>query len=144
VKTSLRTNQLAVALMMLTGLAAASCAGSKEIKLESSGDIPAAEAEVAIGSNSNGNTTFDLEVRHLAHPSRVDPEATVYVVWLLGGDSAARAQNMGALMVDDNLNGAYSGVTPLRDFVLSVTAEPSSAESSPTGKALLYTTISTE
>jgi hypothetical protein len=43
--------------------------------------------------------------------------------------------------VDDDLEGNYSGVTPLRDFEIFVTAEPSAAGVSPTGKALLYTTI---
>ncbi|MBK7771483.1 MAG: hypothetical protein IPI48_13460 [bacterium] len=72
------------------------------------------------------------------------PDTTGPAPWLPGGNSAARARNMGALKVDDNLSGSYAGVTPLRDFVLSVTAEPSSAETSPTGRALLYTTISTK
>lgn len=137
----MRTNRLVIALLMLTGLAAASCAGPRKLKLESSGDIPAAEATVALGTNSNGNTTFDLEVRHLALPSRVDPAATVYVVWLRGGDSAAQAQNMGALKVDKDLDGSYSGVTPLKDFDLFVTVEPSAVAVSPTGKSLLYRAI---
>jgi hypothetical protein len=76
--------------------------------------------------------------------TREMPDTTGLAPWLPGGNSAARAQNMGAPKVDDNLIGAFSGVTPLLDFVLSVTAEPSSAETSPTGKALLYTTISTK
>lgn len=137
----MKANRLVIALLMLTGLAAASCSGPRKLKLESSGDIPAAEATVAIGTNSNGNTTFDLEVSHLALPSRVDPGATVYVVWLRGGDSAAQAQNMGALKVDKNLDGSYSGVTALRDFDLFVTVEPSAVAVSPTGKSLLYRAI---
>jgi len=137
----MKANRLAIALLMLTGLALASCTGPNERRMESSGDIPAAESTVKIGSNSNGNTTFDLTVKHLALPSRVDPDATVYVVWLRGDEPAMRAQNMGAIKVDDDLDGSYSGVTPLRDFEIFVTAEPSATELSPTGKELLYTTI---
>jgi hypothetical protein len=137
----MKANRLAITLLILIGLAATSCSGPKKQKLESSGDIPAAEATVEIGTSSNGNTTFDLTVWHLAMPSRVDPGAIVYVVWLRSGVSTVQVQNMGALRVDDDLEGNYSGVTPLRDFEIFVTAEPSAAGVSPTGKALLYTTI---
>lgn len=137
----MKANQLAIALLMLTALVATSCTGPQKLTLASSGDIPAAEATVEIGTSSNGNTTFDLTVWHLALPSRVDPSATVYVVWLRSGESALLVQNMGALKVDDDLDGSFSGVTPLRDFELFVTAEPSATGVSPTGKPLLYTTI---
>ena len=49
--------------------------------------------------------------------TREMPDTTGPAPWLPGGNSAARAQNMGAPKVDDNLNGAFSGVTPLLDFV---------------------------
>lgn len=136
----MKTARLMLALL-LAGLIAASCAGPRKLKMENSGDIPAAEATVAIGTNDNGNTTFDLAVRHLALPSRVDPKANTYVVWLRGGDSSARTQNMGALKVDSDLNGSYSGVTPLRDFDLFVTVEPSPTATTPTGKSLLYRAV---
>lgn len=132
---------LAIAMLVLAGLTAASCAGSKDIRLTSSGDIPAAASTVKTGINDNGNTTFELTVEHLALPERVDPAATVYVVWTRGRESGAAVQNMGALIVDDNLNGSFSGVTPLKEFELFVTAEPTLSNTSPTGKALLYTAL---
>lgn len=137
----MKNKLLMSALLILAGLAAASCAGPKTMQMVSSGDIPAAESTVKIGTNDNGNTTFDVTVKHLALPARVDPNATVYVVWLRGTETSVRSQNMGALKVNDDLDGSYSGVTPLREFELFITAEPSAAGSSPTGKALLYTTI---
>lgn len=76
-------------------------------------------------------------MKHLAHPGRVDPNATVYVVWLRGTDTSVASQNMGALKVDEDLNGSYSGITPLRDFELFVTAEATSSGPSPIGKTLL-------
>lgn len=132
---------LAIAMLVLIGLTAASCAGSRDVMLTSSGDIPAATSVVKMGTNDNGNTTFDLTVKHLAPPERVNPDASVFVVWTRGRESGARVQNMGALIVDDNLNGSYSGVTPLKEFELFVTAEPTLSNSSPTGKALLYTNL---
>ena len=138
----MKSNKLAIAILIVTGLTAASCAGPKEVRLAGNGDIPAAESTVKVGTNENGNTTFDLTVKHLALPQRVDPAATVYVVWLRGDDSAARSQNMGALKVDDALNGSYSGVTPLREFELFVTAEASASGTMPSGPALLHTNVS--
>ena len=138
----MKSSRLAIAILIVTGLAAASCAGPKETALISNSTIPAAESSVKVGTGDNGNTTFELTVKHLALPQRVDPRATVYVVWLRGRDTAVRAQNMGALKVDDNLNGSYSGVTPLRDFELFVTAEASVTGTSPTGVALLHTNVS--
>jgi hypothetical protein len=138
----MKSNRLAIAILIVTGLAAASCAGPKEAPMVSNSTIPAAESTVKVDTNENGNTTFELTVKHLALPQRVDPKATVYVVWLRGRDSAVRAQNMGALKVDDNLNGSYSGITPLRDFELFVTAEASVTGTSPTGQALLHTNVS--
>jgi len=132
---------LAIAMLLLTGLTAASCAGSKDVRLTSSGDIPASASVVKMGTSDNGNTTFELKVEHLAPPERVDPAATVYVVWTRGRESGAAVQNMGALIVDDDLNGSYTGVTPLKEFELFVTAEPTLSNTSPTGKALLYTAL---
>lgn len=106
--------------------------------------IPAAESTVTVDTNRNGNTAFDLTVKHLAQPQRVDPNATVYVVWARGNESSQASQNMGALKVDDNLNGSYSGVTAMREFELFVTAEPSSAASSPTGRTLVHGNVVTK
>lgn len=142
--TSMRINGLAIALLVVTGLTTASCAGSKELRMASSGDIPAAESTVKISTTSNGNTGFDLAVKHLAAPQRVDANTSVYVVWTRGSGSTDSTQNMGALVVDDNLNGSFAGVTPLKSFDLFVTAEPTQAAASPTGKTLLYTTVATQ
>ncbi len=140
----MRINGLAIALLLATGLTTASCAGSKELRMASSGDIPAAESTVKITTTSNGNTGFTLAVKHLAASQRVDANTSVYVVWTRGSDSAATTQNMGALVVDDNLNGSFDGVTPLKSFDLFITAEPTQAAAAPTGTTLLYTTVATK
>ena len=137
----MKTNRMLGVLLMVTGLTVASCAGSQQMKMVNNGDIPAAESTVKLSRTDNGNTGFELVVKHLATPSRVDPSATVYVVWIRGSDAASRVQNMGALKVDDDLDGSFDGVTPLREFELFVTAEPSAVAPTPTGKALLYTTV---
>ncbi len=138
------THGLAIALFVATGLATASCAGSRELRLATNGDIPAAESTVKISTTSNGNTGFHLAVKHLAAPQRVDANTSAYVVWTRGSESAAETQNMGALVVDDNLSGSFDGVTPLNTFDLFVTAEASPLVAAPTGKTLLYTTVATQ
>jgi hypothetical protein len=124
-----------------TALAVVSC-GPKQIQLMASPDIPAAQSTVKVSTSNDGNTKIDLAVQHMAPPERVDPGATVYVVWVRGNDPGAQPQNLGALKVNDKLKGSMNAVTPLRMFELYVTAEPSRASTSPTGKTLLNTTVS--
>lgn len=137
----MRTRNLTLAMLVLTGLTAASCAGSRDLQLTSSGAIPAAASTLKVATTDNGNTSFDLAVEHLAHPQKVDSAANVYVVWIRGLESNARVQNMGALTVNDDLNGSFAGVTPLKEFEIFVTAEPTQSNTTPTGKALLYTSV---
>jgi len=130
-----------VALTCTLALAAVSCAGSSKLQMTASPDIPAAQSSVKISPTENGNTQIDLKVEHLALPARVDPAATVYVVWVRGNDTGAQPVNLGALRVDNDLEGNFTGVTPLRAFELYVTAETSQAVTIPAGKTLLSTTV---
>lgn len=134
-------HRLMIAMLIMTGLVAVSCAGARPLRLTSSPDIPAAQSTDKISTTDNGNTKIDLVVEHLAAPGRVNPHATVYVVWASGNEAGAQPQNLGALKVDDNLEGSISAVTPLRSFDLYITAEPSQMSTTPTGKTLLYTTV---
>jgi hypothetical protein len=130
-----------MAMLILTGLAALSCGGPRQLRLTTSSDIPAAQGTVKISTTDNGNTKIDLLVEHLASPERINPGATVFVVWARGSEDGAQPQNLGALKVDDNLNGSITAVTPLRSFEVYITAEPSQMSEWPTGKPLLYTTV---
>jgi len=130
-----------IAILILTCLAALSCSGPRQLRLTTSSDIPAAQGTVKISTTDNGNTKIDVVVEHLASPERINPGATVFVVWARGSEAGAQPQNLGALKVDDNLNGSISAVTPLRSFEVFITAEPSQMSEWPTGKTLLYTTV---
>lgn len=137
----MNTHRFLVLVLIVTGLAALSCNGSRQIRLDSSSDIPAAQGMVKVSTTDNGNTKIDLVVEHLALPQRVDPGAAVYVVWARGSEAGAQPQNLGALRVDDNLKGSIAAVTPLLSFELYITAEASQTSTMPTGKKLLYTTV---
>ena len=116
-----------------------SCASQGPLMLVASQDIPAAAGTVKVTPTDDGNSQIQLEVQHLALPEKVNPGATVYVVWVSGPEFGAEQHNMGALVVDDNLKGSLTTITPLKAFNLSVTAEPSQASTAPTGRMLLTT-----
>lgn len=127
---------VAVAMMGLAG-----CAKNSDIRLTASPENPAAQGIAKVKITDNGNTEIDLVVKHLAPPEKISSGATTYVVWVLGTEPFARHQNMGALVVDKNLDGKFKGVTPLRAFQLLVTAEPSAVSTSPNGKTALSAPI---
>lgn len=137
----MRVDRIPILALLAAALTVSSCAGARQLQMTSSADIPAAASSVKVGTTDNGNTSIDLEVEHMASPDRVDPGATVYIVWVRGNEVDALPQNMGALRVDDHLKGSLSAVTPLRAFELYVTAESSQATTTPAGKTLLRTTV---
>jgi len=85
--------------------------------------VPASEGTVNATEGENGNTNLEIKVKHLAQPSLVASDATVYVVWVQPRDAAR--QNVGALTLNDNLEGSLKTVTPHRQFTLTVTPEAS-------------------
>ena len=137
----MNTHRFMIATLIVTGLATWSCAGSNQLRLTSSPDIPGAQSTAKVSTTDNGNTQIDLVVEHLASPDRVDPGATTYIVWVRGNEAEAQSQNLGALKVDENEKGSISATTPLRSFNLYITAEASQLSTTPTGKTLLYTTV---
>lgn len=130
---------VAVSLLVLSNV---SCFGPRKIQLTAAPEIPAAQSYVKVSATENGNTKIDLSVQHMATPDRVTPGTSIYVVWVRGNESNARSQNIGALKVDGDLNANLTAVTPLRSFELFVTAEQSQTVSEPSGKRLLYTSVS--
>ena len=105
--------------------------------MNTSPDIPAAQAKVKFGKTDNGNTTIDLVVKHLAEPEKLLPRASTYVVWV-SEDRDAAPTNVGALMVDRNRKGTLRTLTPLHTFKLFVTAEASGQAQQPTGTRLIW------
>jgi hypothetical protein len=63
------------------------------------------------------------------------------VVWVKDANTETAAHNLGALKVDENLNGSMKAVTSLRSFDLYVTAEPNPTIDQPSGEQLLRTNV---
>lgn len=108
-------------------------------KLIASTAIPAVEGTAQFGRTDDDNTSVALRVRHLARPERLTPPAATYVVWLRPTKNEA-AQNIGALAVDDGLNGELRAITPFKAFELFITAESAADVREPSGEPLLWTT----
>ena len=137
----MRTHRFMFMTLIAVGIAAFSCAGSRELRLTASPDIPGAQGTATVSATDDSNTKVVVTVEHLASPERVAPGATVYMVWVRGNESGALPQSLGALRVDDHLKGSISAMTALREFELYITAEPSQTSTEPTGKTVLSTTV---
>jgi hypothetical protein len=111
----------------------------KKYPMTAASIVPGARAEVAIGTDKNGNTSLKMKVQHLANPENLTPRAAAYVIWLQerGGSS----ENLGQLKVDKNLNGTFETVIPWKNFDMFVTAEQDLRAKSPSGPEVLRATI---
>ena len=114
--------------------------GGKVI-LSTSPTMPASEGTVRFGVSKNDNTTIILNVKHLAHPDKLTPPASSYVVWTRSSKDAL-PQSIGALKVDSDLTGSLLAETPLHSFDLFITAEGSGQALQPAGPPLLWTDFS--
>ena len=102
---------------------------NKPQEMHSSADAPASEGTVKISAGDNGNSKVSVRVKHLATPSRMAADSTVYVVWIQPREGDR--QNVGALTLNKDLEGSLDTLTPHRRFKLSVTPEPSGQAASP-------------
>ena len=117
------------------------CAGPSQVRLTGNPDIPGAEGVVTTSTSNDGNTKLDISVKHLAPPEKVEPGASVFMVWVRGLEGGAQAASQGALVVNSDLSGRMETVTPLRSFELFITPESSQTVTGPTGKTLLSARI---
>ncbi len=112
---------------------------NKPQNMVSTEGVPAAQGTVKATEGDNGNTKLIVHVKHLAPPSRVAADAKVYVVWVQPREGAK--QNIGALKLNDNLEGKLETMTPHARFQLFVTPEVSSTVSEPTHDPVFSTEV---
>lgn len=127
---------IALSVLVLLG-----CASERVVRLGGGSAAPAAQGTVKVAKGPNANTRLKISVKHLAPPDRVSPGATVFVVWARPIRQGGFAQNLGALKVNQNLEGTLETVTPLRDFDLLITPEPTSEVARPSDVPVLITQI---
>jgi hypothetical protein len=102
---------------------------SKPQEMHSTEGGLASEGTVRVSDGDNGNTKVSIRVKHLAPPSKVAVDSTVYVVWIQPREGDR--QNVGALTLNKDLEGSLETLTPHRRFMISVTPEPNGQVTEP-------------
>jgi hypothetical protein len=126
---------LAVAMTTVVALAGMQLGCASNQLMHSAASVPASMGQVGATSGDNGNTDLTVQVEHLALPWKVVLGTTVYVVWVQAPN--ADWQSVGALSLDDDLEGTLETVTPHRRFLVMVTPELSGVVAKPTNDAVL-------
>ena len=113
--------------------------GGAKQTMTTSAESPAGEGTVEATKGDNDNTKLDVRVKHLAPPSRLADDASVYVVWIQ--PAKGEVQNVGALAIDEDLVGRLETTTPHKAFRVTVTPEPSARMAAPTHKAVFTSDV---
>jgi hypothetical protein len=117
------------------------CGGGKYV-MDVTPDLLAAQGSLRVKSSDNGNSRLRLELKHLAQPEKVSPNASAFVAWAVPQNSpGVSAQNVGTFRVNSELEGSLETVTPHKEFELFITAEPKGDVGVPTGRKLLWTNV---
>lgn len=105
--------------------------------IEAPTDAPAlgSDAKIVAKKNKTGTYAVSIDVANLAPPSRLDAEATAFVVWLVTKDQpAVRA---GALAYDEgDRHGALEATSPNASFTVLITLEKDPNPPGPNGQGI--------
>ncbi|MBZ5710596.1 hypothetical protein [Nannocystis pusilla] len=98
------------------------------------------DAKIVAKKNKTGTYAVTLDITNLAPPSRLDAEATAFVVWLVSGDlPAVRA---GTLAYDEgDRRGQLEASSPNAAFTVLITLEKDPTPASPSGKGILSAAV---
>ena len=88
---------------------------------EPSSMLPAVDPKARISYDDNENSLIEIEIEHMAQPSRLNPPRLVYVVW--AEPEEGRILPLGQLRVNNNRKGVFNGVTALERFRILISAE---------------------
>jgi len=86
---------------------------------------PDSVGEVRTAPAPNDQTQLTVTVYNLPKPQIVAHDATMYIAWAKPSKESGQPQKLGQVTVDDGEVGTLQVTTPLREFELIVTAEPS-------------------
>ncbi len=136
---ALRSSASALILSLaLTGLAGC---GSTFV-MTPDATVPFAKGTIDASFTKGGNNKFDVKVEHLGPPAKLNPSATVYVVWIKPkGKDDAKLTNVGALKVNDEYSGDLEFTTPFESFDISITPEKAADVTDPAGRDILKASV---
>ncbi|HXA83700.1 MAG TPA: hypothetical protein VNZ47_01415 [Candidatus Dormibacteraeota bacterium] len=128
-----------VTLFLLFSFLLATAAWGREDRLTNTGIAPAAEGKIITDKDRNGNTGVEIHVKHMATPQSLTPARQTYLVWVQprGKDP----ELLGALRVNDDLEGSLKTATAYKDFDVLITAEDNMKPDTPSSTVILKGTV---
>ncbi|HKV94340.1 MAG TPA: hypothetical protein VJW20_17460 [Candidatus Angelobacter sp.] len=124
-----------ITLFLLFSFLFAVTAWGREDRLVNTGTAPAAEGKVTTDTDRNGNTSVEVEVKHMATPQSLTPAKQDYLVWVQGRGQSPEL--LGALRVNSDLEGSLKATTPLKEFDILITAEDTMKPETPSSMVVL-------
>lgn len=96
---------------------------AKRIRFDALPQARGGKATARIELTYDRNNTLEVQLENIPDPSTLNPQYTRYVLWVASPDRQYTV-NIGQLRVDEQKKAAIKTLTPLRNFVLFITAEP--------------------
>lgn len=93
---------------------------TQKIAFKKSRVVPAAELDLKLYQDKNDNYSIELHVENLALPQDLTPAKQTYIVWIVSGKGNF---NAGQLLIDKNLKGTLSAITPYKPISIIISAE---------------------
>ena len=124
-----------LALLVAITFLLTTAAWSREDKLVSTGLAPAAQGKVITSTDRNGNTEVEVQVKHVANPHSLTPPRESYIVWVQ--PRGMQPQMLGALRINEDLQGSLKATTTYKDFDVLITAEDNMKPETPSGSVIL-------
>jgi len=107
--------------LLVAVLGGAGCA--KRIRFDPLPLARAGKATARLELTYDRNNTLQIELSNVPEPSILNDRYTRYVLWVASPDRQS-VVNAGQLRVDEAKKAEIRTLTPLRNFVLFITAEP--------------------
>ena len=117
-------------------LAGAGC--TRKIQLTPTPTARGGKASVEVELTYDRNNTLQLEMSNVPDPSTLNASYTRYVLWVATPDKQSIV-NAGQIRVTDDHSAKIQTLTPLREFILFITAEAQGDVASP-GPDVLFET----
>lgn len=118
------TAQRRATILLLVGVVLFAVGCAKTVRLRPLPLAGSGRATAKVELTFDRNNTLDVRLTGVPEPSSLKPEYTRYVLWAATPDRR-HIVNIGQLRVDEKKNAAIKTLTPLRSFILFITAEPS-------------------
>jgi len=108
--------------LALAGAMLLASACTREIRLAPLPPARGGEATLRVELTYDRNNTLRIQLSNVPDPSALNATYTRYVLWVATPDRQTIV-NAGQIRVDENRRAEMQTLTPLRDFIVFITAE---------------------